>query len=193
MTNEAPAGPVEPTPTTTVVKKKGASRIVTPILALVAALAIGLFAGVLIGHATATPSAAARTGFGQGFRTGGAEGGTGGTGGTAGQGGTGATGGFGGGAGGFGGGASGTIVSISGDTIVLKEANGTKVTVTTSGSTTVTKTTKSTVSSLKTGETIRVIGATSGSTVKATIITEGTTGGFGGGFRPGATAGGSGN
>jgi hypothetical protein len=188
MTNEAPAAPTEPTPTTTVVKKKGASRIITPILALVAALAIGLFAGVLIGHATATPSAAARTGFGQGFRTGtGTEGGTGATGGT---GGTGTAGGFGGGA--FGGGAAGTIVSISGDTIVLKETNGTKVTVTTSGTTSVTKTTKSTVSSLKAGETIRVIGATSGSTVKATIITEGATASFGGGFRPGGTTG-SGN
>jgi hypothetical protein len=192
MTNEAPAGPTEPTPTTTVVKKKGASRIVTPILALVAALAIGLFAGVLIGHATATPSAAARTGFGQGFRNGtGTAGGTGATGGTSGTGGTGAAGGFGGGA--FGGGAAGTIVSISGDTIVLKETNGTKVTVTTSGTTSVTKTTKSSVSSLKAGETIRVIGATSGSTVKATIITEGATGGFGGGFRPGGTAGGGNN
>ena len=71
MTNEAPAGATEPTPTPAAPKKKGAARIVTPILALVAALVIGLFAGVLIGHATATTTQASnRAGFGSGFRGG---------------------------------------------------------------------------------------------------------------------------
>ena len=67
MTNEAPAGTPEPAPTA--VKKKGVSRIITPILALVAALVIGLLAGVLIGHSTASTNASPRTGFtqGQGF------------------------------------------------------------------------------------------------------------------------------
>ena len=48
MSNQAPAGTTPPA------KKKGASRFVTPILALVVALGIGIFGGVLIGHSTAT-------------------------------------------------------------------------------------------------------------------------------------------
>jgi hypothetical protein len=61
--NDAPTTPVEPTPTpTTPAKKKGASKIITPILALVAALVIGLFGGVLIGHSTASANTSARIG-----------------------------------------------------------------------------------------------------------------------------------
>ena len=185
MTNEAPAGTPEPivtpTPATPAAAKTGTAKIVTPILALVAALAIGLFAGVLIGHSTAQTTASARGGLGAG--------GFGGGGGNQTQGGAGAQGGF--GAGGFGGMTAGTIVSISGSSIVLKEANGTTVTVNTTGSTTVTRNTKSTVTSLKAGETIRVSGANSGGTVTATTITEGKT--AGGGFRPGGTPGSSNN
>jgi hypothetical protein len=186
MTNETPAGtpetnPIAPAP----VKKKGASRIITPVLALVAAVVIGLFAGVLIGHNTAsasTPTAGAGFGQGQGFanREGGAGAGGTGTG-------TGAGGGFAGGAaGGF---TAGTIVSVNGDKIVVKETDGTQVTIDTSSSTKVTKTTTSSVSSLKAGQTITVVGAKNGSgDVAATTISEGA-GSFGG-FRPGGRTGG---
>lgn len=198
MTNEAPAGPVDEQqtpPAPAAAPRRGASRIVTPILALVAALAIGLFSGILIGHGTASTDASARTGFnqGQGFR--GAEGGV--AGGGQGEFGNGAQGGTGAPRAGFGAATSGKIVSISGSSVVLKETSGTQVTVTTtsstrvtktttstSGSTTTTKTTTTTVSALKAGETIRVIGTASGSTVKATAILEGTAGALGG-FRPG--------
>jgi hypothetical protein len=191
MTNEAPAGPTEPTPPPAApAKKRGASRIVTPILALVAALAIGLFGGVIIGHSTASASTT-RAGF-QGRAGGfGQEGGTGGTGGTGGNAGGGATGNGGAAQGGFGGFTSGTIVSVSGDTITLKETNGTTVKVTTTGSTTVTKTTKSSVSKLTAGENLTVIGKADGSgNVAATTITEGQSGFRG--ARPGGATGGTG-
>ncbi|MCU1552368.1 MAG: hypothetical protein JWR36_2928 [Glaciihabitans sp.] len=178
MSNEAPAGPTDPTPPVTAApaKKTGAARYVTPILALVAALVIGIFGGVIIGHSTASAStqAGAGAGFGQGRL--GAEGGFGGQGGA-----TGAPGGAG---GNF---TSGTIVSVSGNTVVIKQTDGTKVTVTTSGSTAVTKTTKSSVSALATGDTITVIGAKDSSgNVTATTIADGQTG-FGG--RPGGGGG----
>jgi hypothetical protein len=178
MSNEAPAGPTDPTPPVAAApaKKTGAARYVTPILALVAALVIGIFGGVIIGHSTASASttAGAGAGFGQG-RLGGGEGGFGGEGGTRAPGGA---------AGNF---TSGTIVSVSGDTVVIKQTDGTKVTVTTSGSTTVTKTTKSSVSDLATGDTITVIGAKDRSgNVAATTIADGQTA-FGG--RPGAGGG----
>ncbi|MCU1414233.1 MAG: hypothetical protein JWN80_1573 [Microbacteriaceae bacterium] len=184
-TTPAAAGPV---PAATPPARKAPAWL-TPVLAVVAALVIGLFGGILIGHATAPASTNAgfRTGTGGaggtggfGNRTfgGGAEGGGTGTGGT-GTGGTGQ-----GGAGGFAGGGvtAGTIVSVNGDTIVVKEANGTQATVNTSGSTTVTKTSKSTVDSLKAGETITVIGQTDSSgNVSATSISEGAAiGRFGG-------------
>lgn len=183
MSNEAPAGPTEPTPiepvaTVTPAKKKGAARYITPILALVAALVIGLFGGVIIGHSTADASTPTRAGFGQGLRNG-QEGGFGG------QGGTGGTGAQGGGfAANF---TTGTIVSVSGDTVVIKQTDGTKVTITTTGTTSVTKTTKSSVGDLATGDKITVIGTKDSSgNVKATTIADGQVG-FGG--RPGAGAG----
>lgn len=190
MSNEAPAGPTEPTPAAPVAapaKKRGASRIVTPILALVAALAIGLFGGVIIGHSTASASTT-RAGFqgrAGGFGQEGAAGG--GFAGRSGGTGTGGTGGTGGAAqGGFGGFTSGTVVSVSGGTITLKETDGTTVKVTTTGSTTVTKTTKSSVSKLAAGEKLTIIGkADSSGNVAATTITEGQTGFRG--ARPGAT------
>ena len=184
MSNEAPAGSTEPTPPVPPVaaKKTGAARFITPILALVAALVIGLFGGVIIGHSTASASTT-QAGFGQGLRNGqegiagrGAAGGTGGAGGTGAQGG-----GF---AANF---TTGTIVSVSGDTVVIKQTDGTKVTITTSGTTAVTKTTKSSVSDLATGDQITVIGTKDSSgNVKATTIADGQTG-FGG--RPGAGTG----
>jgi hypothetical protein len=140
-------------------RKKGASRIVTPILAGVAAVAIGLFGGILIGHnsaSTSTQSAGTRGGFG-------GEGGAPGAG----------------GAGGF---TAGTISSIDGDKITLKLTDGSTVTVTTGSSTTVTKTADGTVSDLATGDTIAVRGTKDASgNVSATSVSEGAlTGGFGG-------------
>jgi hypothetical protein len=150
----------------------------------VAALVIGLFGGILIGHATAPASTNA------GFRTGTGAGGAGGFGNRTFGGGAGGTGTGQGGAGGFAGGGftAGTIVSVNGDTIVIKEANGTQATVTTTGTTTVTKTSKSTVGDLKTGETITVVGqADSSGNVTANSISEGAgLGRFGGRARAGA-------
>lgn len=143
-----------------------------------AALAIGLFAGILIGHSTASTQATGfqrgiggAGGFGEGGFPGGAAGGTGG------QDGAGR---------GFGGFTTGTIVSVSGNTVVLKEANGTQVTVTTSGTTSVTKSSKASVSDLAAGDTIRVIGTTDSSgNVTATTITEGDLTALPGGARAG--------
>ncbi|MHB1170941.1 MAG: hypothetical protein ACYCZY_00280 [Lacisediminihabitans sp.] len=144
-------------------------RWITPALALVAALAIGLAGGVLIGHGSA---ASARTDFGT--AVGGASGGN--------------------PAGGFastGGGrfTSGTIASINGGTIVIKTADGRQKTVKTAPTTNVTKTVASSVSGLKAGQTITVVGATDSSgTVTATVISEGAAlrRGFG---RPGGAGG----
>ena len=89
-------------------------------------------------------------------------------------------GGFGGAGGGF---TSGTIESIDGTTITIKNADGSETKVTTSDSTSVTTTKKSSVSDLSKGETITVIGQADGSgNVTATTISEGQTalrGGFG--------------
>jgi hypothetical protein len=158
--------------------KKSWTRFLTPALALVAALIVGGVAGVLIGQSTASASNASSV------RPGGAtgqtgEGGFGGFGNR--QGGTGAAGGAG---GGF---TAGTIESIDGNTITIKETNGTEVKVTTSDSTTVTKSSSAKVSDLSTGETITVTGqADSSGDVTATRIAEGDValGGFGGGARP---------
>lgn len=141
-------------------KKKGAARFVTPILALVAAIGIGLFGGVLIGQNTASSSTAdARGGF------------------TGGPGGTGTTGG-GQGGGGF---TSGSVVSVDGDTVVIESSDGTQVTVSTSTDTTVTTTEDSSVDALAAGDTVTVIGETDDDgNVTATSISEGATG-FGGG------------
>ncbi|MCU1580809.1 MAG: hypothetical protein JWO01_197 [Microbacteriaceae bacterium] len=159
-------------------KKSGIRRWLTPALALVAAIAIGLTGGVLIGRNTASASqaGAARAGFG----------GAGGFPGAAGA--SGAPGA--GGAGGGGGFTAGTIVSVSNGQLVIKAADGTQKTVTTDSSTKVSKTSASDVSALKAGQTVTVIGATgSDGTVTATSISEGAgagRGGFGGGGGGGA-------
>ncbi len=174
----------------------GWKRLVTPVLAVVAALVIGLFGGILIGQATSHTQA---TGF---TRPGGVNGGNGGFGGGAlgGAGGNGQQGGGGqGGAlqggqnrtpGDFENLTTGTIQSIDGTTITLKLPDGSTVKVSTSATTTVTKTSKATVGDLKSGERIVVRGAKgSDGSVAATSVTEGQ-GGFG--VRPGGTVPGSG-
>ncbi len=187
--NQAPAAdptvPVAPTPA-----PRKTRAWLTPVLGVVAALVIGLFGGILIGHATA-PAASARAGGGTGFNR--PFGGGAGQEGAGGGAGTGANGGAGAGGGGFAGGGftAGTIVSVNGDTIVIKQTNGTQTTVTTTGTTTVTKTAKSSVSALKAGETITVIGqADSSGAITARSVSEGATavGGRFGAGRPGGTA-----
>jgi hypothetical protein len=193
-------------------RKRGIPSWLTPVLAIVAALVIGLFGGILIGQHTAPNTqragvtrpgggAGGEGGFGGGFggRPGGGQGqtGQGGQGqtgqGQAGQGQTGQGGAGGGFAGGFGGATAGTIESITGSTMTVKEQDGTVVTVTTTGTTTVTKTDTAKVSDLKSGESIIVLGTKDSSgNVKATTVTEGQTG-FGGRRPTGAgTAGGTG-
>ncbi|MCU1513173.1 MAG: hypothetical protein JWO10_263 [Microbacteriaceae bacterium] len=204
--NQAPTVPVEtdaptvPVETTAPAVAAGpaparkAPRWLTPVLALAAALLIGLFAGVFIGQATGTPHNAGFTrqggfgqqggaqqggqGFGQrngqgqagggqsgGGQTGGGQGGQSGQQGTAPQGGTGGV------RGGF---TTGKIVSIDGDTITIESATGSKVTVTTTDKTTVTTTKKSKVSDLEKGQSVLVRGkAGSNGDVTATSVTEG--------------------
>lgn len=149
----------------------------TPALALLAVLVVGLFGGVLIGHATA---ASAQASNGGGFSRG-VNGGAGGTGGA----------GFGGGAGfARGGFTSGTIVSINGTTMVVKAQDGTTKTVTTSGTTKVSKTTTSTLSALKAGQIVTVIGAAgSNGDIAATSVSEGASLRGPGGRNGGATGG----
>jgi hypothetical protein len=146
----APAPPLAAAPTR--------RKWITPALALVAALAVGLAGGVLIGHATAASAQASGGGFARGLGGGGQ--------------------GFGGGGGGdgFAGGGftSGTIVSINGSTIVVKSLNGTEKTVTTTSTTKVTKTAPSSVSALKAGETVTVVGTVGANgDVTATTVAEG--------------------
>lgn len=183
MTNNTPAASKDAkasaSPSNSAPQKSAFARFVTPILALVAALGIGLFGGVLIGHATASTSATqagGRTGQFPGAQAG-AAGGT--------QGGGGA-------AGGRGGFTSGTIASIDGDTITLTLADGSTVKVTANTDTKVTTTTDSSVSDLKTGDTVTAIGAPDSSgNVTATTISEGQAAFGGGGFggaRPSGTA-----
>lgn len=138
---------------------KGPRRWITPVLVLVAALAIGIFGGVMIGHSTAT---AATSGAPTGNFTGGP-----------------------GGAGGAGSGfTAGTIVSVDGSTITLKTTDGSTVKVTTKSDTSVTTTSTSKVTDLAAGDTISVVGTTgSDGSVTATRVTEGETalgGGAGG-------------
>jgi hypothetical protein len=153
------------------------ARWITPTLAIVAALAVGIAGGILIGRSSAAANQGgfARGQFGAGQFGSGQFG--------AGQGsGQQSGGGF---AGGF---TSGTIVSIDGTTITVKAPDGTRKTVTTSDSTKVTKTTASSVGALKKGETITVIGqAGSGGSVAAATISEGA--GLGGGFSRGGVRG----
>ena len=161
--------PVTPTPVPAPVPAAVAParklRWITPTLAIVAALAIGIAGGVLIGRsgAAAGQGNSARGQFASGQETGQ-------------QGGGGFT--------------SGTIVSIDGTTIAVKAQDGTQKTVTTSTDTMVTKTSASSVGALKKGETVTVIGATgSDGSVTATTISEGA--GLRGGFGRAGGAGGS--
>ena len=141
--------------------RTGLRRWVTPALAVVAAIAVGLVGGVLIGKNTASSPQA------------------GGPGGTAGA----FSGAGGGAAGGF---TSGTIVSVKGGKIVVKTSDGTEKTVTTGDSTTVTTTSDADLTELKKGDTVRVVGETGDDgTVAATSISEGDTG-FGDGAPGGA-------
>ena len=141
---------------------KKATRFITPVLALVAALGIGLFGGVLIGQNTAGSTQAA--GFG-GERPDGATGG--------------AAGGTGGGMGGL---TSGTVTAVDGDVVTLELEDGTTVTITASADTTVTTTDEATVADLAEGDSLTVMGeADADGNVAATSITEGASG-FGGGM-----------
>jgi hypothetical protein len=147
--------------------KKKLTRFITPVLALVAVLAVGLISGVFIGKNTATATTAG--GFDRGTMTGEAPTGT---------------------AGGMGGFTSGTIVSVDGDTITLELEDGSTVTISTADDTTVTTTQDSTVGELAEGDSITVVGeADDDGNVSATSISEGSTGfgGFGGGGTPPTT------
>jgi ABC-type Fe3+-hydroxamate transport system substrate-binding protein len=152
--------------------KKSATRFVTPILALVAALAIGGIAGVVIGQNTAQASA---PGFNRGQFPGAGDRDD-------------AAGGFPGG--GRGDVTSGTVTSIDGSTITVTLQDGSTVTVTTTADTTVTKTTDATVADLAAGEDVVIAGTKDDSgTVTATSITQGARfpggiGGFAGGTPP---------
>ena len=141
--------------------KRSIARFITPVLALVAALGVGIFGGVLIGQNTA--QAAAPSGFTppEGFDGAPTDGGN-----------------F---AGNF---TSGEITSVDGDTVTLTLDDGSTVTVTTSGDTTVSV--EGEVGDLATGDTVTVIGETDDDgNVTATSISEGAGfGGFGGGTPP---------
>jgi len=152
-------------------KKKSKAPFITPILALVAAIGVGLIGGVVIGQNTASSTTAgARGSF---------SGGPGGT--------TDGTAPTGGGMGDF---TAGSVVSVDGDTVVIESSDGTQVTVTTSTDTTVTTTEDSSVDQLAAGDTVTVRGETDDDgNVTATSISEGATGfGGGGGFPGGGTA-----
>jgi hypothetical protein len=132
-------------------------KLITPVLALVAALGVGIFGGVLIGQGTA--SASTPGGF------------------TAPEGMDGAPTG-----GGFGGGTSGEITAIDGSVVTLTLDDGTTVTVTASTDTTYTVT--GSLTDLAVGDTVTAVGETDDDgNVSATAISEGTMGGFGGGQR----------
>ena len=132
-------------------------KLITPVLALVAALGIGIFGGVLIGQNTA--SAATPSGFTPPTGADGAPTG-----------------------GGFGGGTRGEITAIDGSVVTLALDDGSTVTVTASGDTTYTVT--GSLDDLAVGDTVTALGdADDDDNVTATSISEGTMGGFGGGQR----------
>ena len=144
--------------------KKKITRFVTPVLALVAVLAVGLIGGVLIGQNTATGTSDAR--------------GTGGMGGGTGTAPTGAQ---------MGGFTSGSVVSVDGEVVTLELEDGSTMTITTADDTTVTTTVDSSVAELAAGDEITVVGeADDDGNVSATSISSGSTGlgGFGGGATP---------
>ena len=160
--SSAPAPQQAPKPAATPGAPSTFRRLITPALAVVAALAIGLFGGILISHASASSTTS----------TGQAAPGTFGGGGT----GTGAGGGF----------TAGTIEAIDGSTITLKLADGSTVKVVSSSATTVTKAAIATVGALKAGESITVVGTKDASgNVAATSVSEGNRG-FGGRGAPAA-------
>jgi uncharacterized protein YaiE (UPF0345 family) len=136
-------------------KKKG-TRFITPILALVATLAVGVFGGIFIGQNTASDEAStSRTGVmpGQGGMASGA---------------------------GF---TRGTVESNDDGTLTITTSDGETVTVTTGSTTTVTTTIDGDVADLAEGDTVTIVGeADSDGAVAATAITEGESGlgGFGG-------------
>ena len=139
--------------------KKKPTRFITPVLALVAVLAVGLIGGVLIGKNTAT--SASPGGFDRSTMGAAPTGG-----------------------GGMGGFTSGTIVSVDGSTITLELEDGSSVTVSTADDTTVTTTQDAAVSDLAEGDEITVVGdADDDGNVAATTISEGARG-FGGGTPP---------
>ncbi|GAB2464423.1 hypothetical protein HD599_000018 [Conyzicola lurida] len=153
------------TTSTEAAPKKKATRFVTPILAIVAAVGIGVIGGVLIGQNTASSSQAAG-GFSGGERPDGAAG-------TTGEAPTG---------GGMGGFTSGTVTAVDGSTVTLELTDGSTVTVTTTDDTTVTTTEESTVDALAEGDSLTVVGeADDDGNVTATSISEGAIG-FGGGM-----------
>ncbi len=154
--------PVDPTATSAQPKKRW-TRLITPALALVAALAIGGVAGAFIGQGTAAGAGPTANGPGGFSANGGGPR-------------------FQGGAGGPGGGlTAGTIESIDGDTITVKLEDGTTVKVTTDADTTVTETTDATVGDLATGDTVTVFGAKGADgSVAADSIAEGQARAFGG-------------
>lgn len=139
-------------------KKPFLKRWLTPILALVAALGVGLFGGVFLGQSTASSSSAAPAEFSAGDRP----------------------------TGDFGGATSGTVTAVDGDTVTIELEDGSTVTVTTSADTTVTV--DGSLSDLAVGDTVTAAGETDDDgNVTATSITEGAVtfgGGFGGGTPP---------
>lgn len=152
----------------------GGRPSLTAILAAVVVAAVLFAGGLLVGHATSASASAQDTagGFAAGGR--GFGGGYGGPGRAS-------------GAGGF---TAGQIASIDGSTLTITTSDGKTVKVTTTSSTTVSRTTPSDVASLKSGDTVTVIGpAAADGSVAAQRISEGTggLGGQGAGARPGAT------
>jgi hypothetical protein len=175
----SPPAPLTPEPGSNTPEAPAVPRRnwLTPTLALLAVLVIGVFGGVLIGHETASWAQASNVG---GLSRGG-NGATGGAGGT-----------------GFAGGGltSGTIVSITGAKMVVTAQDGTTKNITTSSNTRVSTTTTTTLSALKVGQKVTVVGAT-GSTgdITATSVSEGARGfgarpgGGNGSPAPGSTSG----
>ena len=68
---------------------------------------------------------------------------------------------------------SGTVTSVSGSTITVAASDGTTATVTLSSSTNLRATASSSVSALAVGDTVRVMGTTSGNTTTANVINVG--------------------
>ncbi|GAB3041161.1 hypothetical protein GCM10027052_23340 [Parafrigoribacterium mesophilum] len=132
---------------------------ITPTLGAVAALAIGLVGGILIGQNTATPARAFGARPAQGNFRGGPVSAN------------------------F---TAGTVVSVKDGTLVVKTRDGSEKTVATTPSTTVTTTSDASLGDLATGDAVTVIGrAGDDGTIDATAIAEGQSGvRFGG--RPGA-------